>query len=282
MIRDWMMRIIDKKCYFGRNRTCDSQGRFLPLVHRDGFVYQYVLAVGASGLFNNFYARLKVPPTREGDEEGWRLLLHNTEGSVSLRVVTEGKSVYPKWNPDIQVTMKQFNTLNTRTSPCETQAGYSDRDCELGCFERAFSEGGGCWLPFMTPGSAAPCASAEQYSFSLEFVDTLLYGGNWTRGGCKCPSACDDVTYETYSDSREVEADTTRIRIFYNDLTYQVVTEEWAYTLIPLMCDIGGVLGLLLGASVLTFIEVLQCVLACCSRGCPNARQGSVTALSLH
>ncbi|KAG7173800.1 Acid-sensing ion channel 4-like [Homarus americanus] len=43
-----------------------------------------------------------------------------------------------------------------------------------------------------------------------------------------------------------------------DDLTYDEVSEEIAYDAIALLCDIGGTLGLLLGASVLTFIEFLE------------------------
>jgi acid-sensing ion channel 2 len=43
-------------------------------------------------------------------------------------------------------------------------------------------------------------------------------------------------------------------------MTYDDVNEDLAYTEIPLLCDIGGALGLMLGASVLTFVEVLESV----------------------
>lgn len=44
----------------------------------------------------------------------------------------------------------------------------------------------------------------------------------------------------------------------HQDLTYDEVSEDLAYDAIALLCDIGGTLGLLLGASVLTFIEFLE------------------------
>ncbi|KAF4528831.1 hypothetical protein B566_EDAN015031, partial [Ephemera danica] len=42
------------------------------------------------------------------------------------------------------------------------------------------------------------------------------------------------------------------------NLVFEQITEEKAYPLISLLCDIGGTLGLLMGASVLTVCELLE------------------------
>lgn len=56
-------------------------------------------------------------------------------------------------------------------------------------------------------------------------------------------------------------------------MTFDDIEEEIGYAAIPLLCDIGGSLGLLLGASVLTFFEIIEAVSAalvhlthCCCR----------------
>ncbi|XP_071530376.1 acid-sensing ion channel 3-like [Panulirus ornatus] len=261
-----------EECFFGRTQPCASRGRFIPLLTILGLCYKFVVDKGVttSGPFNNFYIKLKIPPTQPGGERGWRLLVQNHHGNVALRVITSGRSVYPQWSPDVQVSMKKFHTLNTHSDPCVDRGNYSDLDCEVECFEKALTDGGGCWLPFMTQGSAKPCLSVEQHAKNLALLKKLTYGGKWSRSRCGCDAPCSDVTYEMNSDSRFHENNLTRIRIFYQDLSYQDVMEEWAYTLIPLVCDIGGVMGLLLGASVLTFIEVLECMLGCCYKGCRN------------
>jgi hypothetical protein len=43
-------------------------------------------------------------------------------------------------------------------------------------------------------------------------------------------------------------------------LIYEHITEELAYPMISLLCDIGGTLGLLMGASVLTVCELLEVI----------------------
>jgi len=39
---------------------------------------------------------------------------------------------------------------------------------------------------------------------------------------------------------------------------YEQIEEEFAYTAIALLCDIGGTLGLMMGASVLTVCELME------------------------
>ena len=48
------------------------------------------------------------------------------------------------------------------------------------------------------------------------------------------------------------------LNFVFKDLTYDEVSEELAYDTIALLCDIGGTLGLLLGASVLTIFELIE------------------------
>ena len=38
-------------------------------------------------------------------------------------------------------------------------------------------------------------------------------------------------------------------QVYFTDMTYEETKEEFAYDIISLLCDIGGTLGLLLGAS---------------------------------
>lgn len=48
--------------------------------------------------------------------------------------------------------------------------------------------------------------------------------------------------------------------ILRQDLYYENVQESLAYPVIPLLCDLGGALGLMLGASLLTFFEIVEAV----------------------
>ena len=54
---------------------------------------------------------------------------------------------------------------------------------------------------------------------------------------------------------------------FYADsLTYKKSKQKAAFTLTALLANIGGLLGLCLGASVITLIEIVELLLSCCAK----------------
>lgn len=55
-----------------------------------------------------------------------------------------------------------------------------------------------------------------------------------------------------------VARDFVLLEVFFTSAEYKEITMVPAYTLMPLLSDIGGALGLLLGATLLTVYEVLE------------------------
>eukprot|EP00794_Sanderia_malayensis_P005315 gene5315-5984_t len=51
-----------------------------------------------------------------------------------------------------------------------------------------------------------------------------------------------------------------KVTIFYSDLSYEYVEQQPSYDLKILLGDIGGQLGLFLGSSVLTYLEIVDCL----------------------
>ena len=56
----------------------------------------------------------------------------------------------------------------------------------------------------------------------------------------------------------DVKPNQARFRLFYQDKTYEKVTESYGYIIITLFCEIGGSMGLFLGASVLTAVQLVE------------------------
>ncbi|XP_013401983.1 acid-sensing ion channel 1C-like [Lingula anatina] len=109
------------------------------------------------------------------------------------------------------------------------------------------------------------------------------YGPNYDvfiqkKGQCKhvCPVACESIKYEVslsqvpfadyyaeemindsgYRDVIDFKKNTARLDIFFMEISYERREQYQAYNAFTLGCDIGGALGLILGASVLTLFEV--------------------------
>ncbi|KAK7501758.1 hypothetical protein BaRGS_00007189 [Batillaria attramentaria] len=71
-----------------------------------------------------------------------------------------------------------------------------------------------------------------------------------------------DVDVELETLNREFyEHNTVTVQVFLDSMAVQQTTKAAAYQTEALVCDIGGSLGLCLGGSVLTFIEVIDLVL---------------------
>ncbi|XP_021340130.1 acid-sensing ion channel 1-like [Mizuhopecten yessoensis] len=51
------------------------------------------------------------------------------------------------------------------------------------------------------------------------------------------------------------------VNIYFEDVNYEVITESAKYDEFQLLSNIGGTLGLFVGASVLSFVEIIQMLL---------------------
>ncbi|XP_065345770.1 acid-sensing ion channel 4-like isoform X2 [Cloeon dipterum] len=102
------------------------------------------------------------------------------------------------------------------------------------------------------------CNNPNDYAEANNVLDNMLFFGGWRKLDCNCLHKCQETTFLSYPESTAFEKNRTRIRVFYAELAYEVIQEEYAYTMIALLCDIGGTLGLLMGASVLTVCELLE------------------------
>ncbi|GFO35318.1 acid-sensing ion channel 4 [Plakobranchus ocellatus] len=59
-------------------------------------------------------------------------------------------------------------------------------------------------------------------------------------------------------DGRFMRENILHLSIFYKALSYEQITQQEAYDVFALLCDIGGSMGLFLGASVITVFEVMD------------------------
>jgi hypothetical protein len=58
------------------------------------------------------------------------------------------------------------------------------------------------------------------------------------------------------------DADFAFFQIFFSELKYTRTEAFAAYTMLALMCDVGGTLGLFIGGTVLTMFEVADLILS--------------------
>ncbi|KAL4221396.1 hypothetical protein ACF0H5_019654 [Mactra antiquata] len=66
-----------------------------------------------------------------------------------------------------------------------------------------------------------------------------------------------------------------QLDIFFKELRHEEIEQQKAYDLIALLCDVGGSLGLFIGASVMTIFEIIDFLLSNTARGVINSAKKS-------
>jgi hypothetical protein len=64
-----------------------------------------------------------------------------------------------------------------------------------------------------------------------------------------------------------------QVDVFYKDLSFETISQKEAFALSSLFGEVGGFLGLLLGASILTVCELLDYIAMVCLKRCKTKRR---------
>ncbi|XP_068246367.1 acid-sensing ion channel 1B-like [Palaemon carinicauda] len=249
------------ECFFTRGRKCEDLGTWSTIYTVLGVCYQYRLneAVYISGIFNNLYLKLHDPETdRYNDDSGFKILIHDPRDHPIIDIRTHGSTLEEGWEKAVRVTVREFKTIPTQRWPCVKNSSYSSSQCVSKCFLKALYNHTQCLMPYMKDIDGAFCNSSEEYKNGEEWEKNLLFYGRWSHHNCGCMKQCNEDIYSVYAEAAVTGDSTAKLRVFFQDLTFDEISEDIAYDAIALLCDIGGTLGLLLGASVLTFIEIME------------------------
>jgi len=91
---------------------------------------------------------------------------------------------------------------------------------------------------------------------------------------CNCPQECNRRIYKHFISQSQLTqktlfswdtkdaTDSTKIvlHVYYQHLTYMQIDSVPAYSFLRLLCEVGGALSLLLGATLLTVYEIVEFV----------------------
>ncbi|XP_070559988.1 acid-sensing ion channel 2-like [Ptychodera flava] len=158
---------------------------------------------------------------------------------------------------------------------------YSRNACRMECSTDFIVKTCGCKMFYM-PGNIPICDLETSYYCSRAALAMVANMNNT----CECPVPCSQLIYKPIMSSAKFTSDIynsyleeyfqspighfdkniARVNIFFQELAVHEVQEVKAYNIFGLLCDIGGSLGLWLGGSILTVIEILDiCFKGCCS-----------------
>uniref|UniRef100_A0A8C5WCG9 Uncharacterized protein n=1 Tax=Leptobrachium leishanense TaxID=445787 RepID=A0A8C5WCG9_9ANUR len=140
---------------------------------------------------------------------------------------------------------------------------YSITACRIDCETRLVIDNCGCRMVHM-PGDAPVCSPDEYSECDNPLCEcgtpcsTVRFGKELSM--VRIPSkASADYLAKMYNKSTDYIAENMLVLdIFFEELNYEVIEQKPAYEVAGLLGDIGGQMGLFIGASILTILEIFD------------------------
>ncbi|XP_072184566.1 acid-sensing ion channel 3 isoform X1 [Excalfactoria chinensis] len=163
-----------------------------------------------------------------------------------------------------------------KATPIESDffTNYSLTACRLDCETRYLAENCNCRMVHM-PGNANVCTPEQYKECADPALDFLVKKDSEY---CACRTPCDTVRYgkelsmvkipskasarylaRKFNKTEQYIADNVLVLdIFFEALNYEMIEQKKAYEVAGLLGDIGGQMGLFIGASLLTILEIFD------------------------
>ncbi|XP_069989438.1 degenerin-like protein asic-1 [Penaeus vannamei] len=203
----------------------------------------------------------------------------------------EGFNISPGISVSVAVKTKRIERVGQPWGTCEsskdTQKEYSSLQCKKLCQEKEFWKVCGCYVgespAYGDVSKLRPANQCSPFNVTQKLcMATVLFSYQQGLLNCKCPPPCNETVYSTQVTSSEEnkgfytivqnikradmgddlcsgsENETVRVHLYLESLNYEVIRESPAYTWDTLICNMGGNLGLFIGMSLVTLVELLE------------------------
>lgn len=193
-----------------------------------------------------------------------------------------GFAISPGFETFVSMRYTQLHRLpEPYPSKCaQTDLKYYEIYTRQACLEECLTDAGvekcGC-RRYTHPGTARECDPLELVNCSEPFLQSIISSANEL---CTCPVPCEQSVFEpkvstafwpavhilkeieeayNVTDAEDiVRRDFLDVWFYFEELSFEEITQEEAYTQSSLLSDTGGFMGLLLGASLITVGEFLD------------------------
>ncbi|XP_053141701.1 acid-sensing ion channel 4 isoform X1 [Hemicordylus capensis] len=284
------------ECHF-RGKPCGPQD-FTPVYTRYGKCYTFngdrnkPWVTRQSGMGNGLEIMLDIqqeeylPIWRETNETsfeaGIRVQIHSQDEPPYIHQL--GFGVSPGFQTFVSCQEQRLTYLPQPWGSCRASVkgeqilpgyeSYSIAACRLQCEKEAVVRNCQCRMVHM-PGNETICSPNVYIECADHTLDTAVED---SQERCSCPTPCNLTRYGKEISmvripnkgsarylARKYKRNETYIRdnflvldIFFEALNYEAIEQKKAYNLAGLLGDIGGQMGLFIGASVLTVLEILD------------------------
>ena len=176
---------------------------------------------------------------------------------------------------------------------------YCQKICFDLCLQKRWIETCGCYIPFINKlNSSNKCDSVNEVQCGLSLTESFFKKNIYKICSPYCPLECNDITYSlsvshsdfpnpNYAeilkkkpiiqskfqkskvftneslivDNNELKKSIAAITIYYDDLKYTLISQIPKMSFEDLLANIGGQLGLFIGISFLSFVEIFDALI---------------------
>ncbi|KAG5836446.1 acid-sensing ion channel 1 isoform X2 [Anguilla anguilla] len=212
-------------------------------------------------------------------EAGIKVQIHNQDEPPFIDQL--GFGVAPGFQTFVSCQEQRLTYLPPPWGDCKATAmdseffsSYSITACRIDCETRYLVENCNCRMVHM-PGDAPYCTPEQYKECADPALDFLVEKDN---DYCVCETPCNMTRYnkelsfvripskasskylaKKFNKSEQYIADNILVLdIFFEALNYETIEQKKAYEIAGLLGDIGGQMGLFIGASILTILELFD------------------------
>jgi hypothetical protein len=202
------------------------------------------------------------------------------------------------------LTSSSFNRL-LYNAIVSSNVTYRQKDCFDLCLQKMVIEECGCYdLKYSGLFNSLPCLNATQTSCSDRTYDRFI-DYHEIDNVCQefCPLECESVVYahsmslasfptEKYAEllvnnpailkqypnrttKQVIMENTLAVNVYYEDLKYTLISETPKMSIFDLVANTGGTLGLFIGVSLLSFVEIVEILLEFIIILCENSAKSN-------
>lgn len=234
---------------------------------------------------------------------------HETNIAITDRIYTY-RLLKPYSNCEFDETNSEVVNSDLYKLFSNSNVTYSQETCIDLCLQKSIIKTCGCaYSPLLLLFETAICTTIAQLKCSNNVVK-IHFTISFIQNQCLpiCPLECKQTKYVTSISSSQllpnifyadvlnssslrsffpngnitldlVQSYLIKVNIFYDSLSYTVVTESPSITVVSLLSNIGGILSLFLGVSILSVVELMEILIEIFSLSCFKKKKKSKVSL---
>ncbi|XP_047492455.1 acid-sensing ion channel 2-like isoform X1 [Penaeus chinensis] len=160
----------------------------------------------------------------------------------------------------ILVAFQKIKLINRQDHECSPHPLYNTEACRSTCLHKHVVHRHGCKLPYMNV-EGPECRTPEKVKAVEESMRYLFFNGHFNYTPCGCVPECFSSIYRQNTDTTWNTNRNAIMKVYFAGTEYEEVVESYSFSSSNLVSRIGGFMGLLLGASVLSLLQAGELVL---------------------